>query len=69
MEIEQILIKCKKISAIPITTRKDFVKIPESLKKRFSVIDINVEFNKRSFTEKEYKISSEPDDIPKDKVA
>ena len=48
-DIEQILIKCKKSSAIPITTRKDFVKIPENLKKRFSVLDINVKFNKKSF--------------------
>ena len=32
-------------------------------------IKITREFNKRTFTEKEYKIDSEPEDIPKCRAA
>ena len=48
-EIKEILMLCKKKSALPITTNKDYVKIPEDLKKSFSVIDIYIKFDKKKF--------------------
>ena len=40
---------CKKNSAIPVTTYKDYVKIPDNLKKNFSVINIYIKFDKEKF--------------------
>ncbi len=48
-DIDKILLKCKEQSAEPVTTYKDFVKIPNNMKKYFSVIDINIEFDKKKF--------------------
>ncbi len=48
-DINKILLSCKKNSAIPVTTYKDYVKIPDDLKKNFSVIDIYIKFNKEKF--------------------
>ena len=43
------LLLCKKKSAVPVTTYKDYVKIPDNLKKDFSVIDIYIKFDKEKF--------------------
>ncbi|MAH88705.1 MAG: tetraacyldisaccharide 4'-kinase [Pelagibacterales bacterium] len=48
-DINKILLKCKEQSAIPVTTYKDYVKIPDDVKKSFSVVDIHIIFNKRKF--------------------
>ena len=48
-ELKKILLLCKKKSAIPVTTYKDYVKIPDDLKKEFLVIDIYLKFDKRRF--------------------
>ena len=48
-DINKILLKCKYKSAIPVTTYKDYVKIPDDLKKSFAVIDIHIIFDKRKF--------------------
>ena len=48
-DLDKILLKCKNQSAIPVTTYKDYVKLPEDLKKSFSVVDIHIIFNKNKF--------------------
>ena len=48
-DIKKILLLCKKNSAIPVTTYKDYVKIPDNLKKDFSVINIYIKFDKEKF--------------------
>ena len=48
-DINKILLKCKTQSAIPITTYKDYVKIPDDLKKNFSVVKIHITFDKSKF--------------------
>ena len=48
-DIKNILLLCKKNSAIPVTTYKDYVKIPDNLKKDFSVINIYIKFDKEKF--------------------
>ena len=48
-ELKNILEKSLDKKAIPITTSKDFVKIPEDLKKSFSMLDIHIKFDKKSF--------------------
>ena len=48
-DIDKILLKCKEQSAIPVTTYKDYVKIPDDLKKNFSVVNIHIIFDKSSF--------------------
>ena len=48
-DIKKILLLCEKNCAIPVTTYKDYVKIPDDLKKDFSVIDINIKFDKEKF--------------------
>ena len=48
-DIKKILMLCKKNSAIPVTTYKDYVKIPDDFKKDFSVIDIYIKFDKEKF--------------------
>ena len=43
----------------------------ENFESKLKILGIKItrEFNKRSFTEKEYKIASDPDDIPKHRAA
>ena len=43
----------------------------ENFESKLKILGIKItrEFNKRSFTEKEYKIASDPDDIPKRRAA
>jgi len=48
-DIKKILSLCKKNSAIPVTTHKDYVKISNDLKKDFSVIDMHIKFDKEKF--------------------
>lgn len=48
-DTDKILMLCKENSAIPVTTHKDYVKIPNDLKKSFSVIDIYIRFDKKKF--------------------
>ena len=48
-DIKKILMLCKENFAIPVTTYKDYVKIPDDLKKDFSVIDIYIKFDKEKF--------------------
>ncbi len=48
-DIRKILLLCKEKSAVPVTTYKDYVKIPSDLKKSFSVIDIYIKFDKKKF--------------------
>ena len=48
-DFRKILHLCKKKSSIPVTTYKDYVKIPKDLKRRFSVIDIYIKFDSKKF--------------------
>ena len=47
-ELQQILEKAKKNKAQAITTSKDFVKIPDSLKNQFSVLNIGIQWENPS---------------------
>ena len=43
----------------------------ENFESKLKILGIKIarEFNKKSFTEKKYKINSDPDDIPKRRAA
>ena len=46
---------------------KDFIEVMNN--NFFSHVNITREYNRRAFSNKEYKIDSDPDDIPKSKAA